>query len=740
MALDSDPVGPDRPQFRHMVSTQTIRRDNRGLGQRLGRVATAAAEGLQPLDKVARTAGANAAHALRCNVVRFAKRHFARYLAPPNTHTAETPTQARPDRLSWASVRRLLHPAARLSRWLDSVGLLLRPLLGLKSLAWRIFVANLLGLGVMIGGVLYLSQHQTWLIDTKTESLQAQGEIIAQAIADSGATDGLGSRFPDPDNLLEPDATRGGSLRTYDLDTLEFPIRPDKVAPFLYRLTEQSGTRVRVYSRDGTLILDSRGPTKITRGEPPSAGHDKAPSIQDFWSRAYAVFTPSSLPVYKEIGSANGTAYAEVRMALQGTSTPMLMVNDKGQHIVSVAIPVERMKGIIGAVLVSTRDGEIDGVMRVERHIISWVAALAVLATALSSMLLARTIAGPMRRLSEGALKVKRNISAREALPEFPDRKDEIGQMAASFRDMTAALYRRIELSEKFAADVAHELKNPVTAVRSATESLTYVTNEADRNELVANIQNDLKRLDKLITDISNFSRLDAELSLHETAPVDMARLVKGVAQTLNDINGAKQGRKPVTVEFENGAAALPASFVVQGHDGRLSQVLTNLIDNAISFSPERGKVSVRLSQSAGEIEVSIEDEGPGIPPCRFEKIFERFYTDRPDSEAISGKNSGLGLSISQEIVEAHGGRIWAENRKPGAGASPGASLGADPDAIPSVVVTGVPVGARFVVRLPVNDQGRQRTSPKAAIKIQGRPKPQALLKSEELALSDRTM
>jgi two-component system sensor histidine kinase ChvG len=223
---------------------------------------------------------------------------------------------------------------------------------------------------------------------------------------------------------------------------------------------------------------------------------------------------------------------------------------------------------------------------------------------------------------------------------------------------MTDSLYRRIELSEKFAADVAHELKNPVTAVRSAAETLGYVKSEADRSELLHNMQHDLNRLNKLISDISNFSRLDAEMTLQEAERVDIAKVLEQLATAFNDMHGRDDGSKPVRIQIPPSSRPL----IVLGHEMRLGQVITNLIDNAISFLPENGTVVVSCIKSGSKVEIQVEDNGPGIPADKLETIFGRFYTDRPDSERVRGKNSGLGLSISREIVEAHGGRIWAEN------------------------------------------------------------------------------
>ncbi len=580
----------------------------------------------------------------------------------------------------------VLKPAA------DGLGELwsrVRPRLGLKSLYWRILIVNLSGLAVMLLGILFLSAQQDWLIEAKRESIQAQAQMIADAIVREATSDERGFGFPNPDQLLDGDRTKTFDLRPYELQDFAFAIQPEKVAPILQRYSNASGQRARIYARDGTLIYDSAGfSSRVIRRDLPPLGESDNPTIQSFWTRLDSLFMPSNMPIYKEIGRANGRAYPEVAAALEGETLPLplMMVNDRGGHIVSVAMPIQRMKAVQGALLLSTREGDIDGIRRKERHFITWIFIVALVATALTALALAGTIARPMRKLSEAALAVKRNISAAKDLPTFPDHKDEIGQMASAFRDMTVALYKRIELSEKFAADVAHELKNPVAAVSGAAQSLSYVKNDKDRNELLDNIQTDLKRLDKLISDIWNLSKIDADLSLSESERVDIRKLAAGVASVFNDMRGNERNPRPVTTQIQALDPGQDQQYHVNGHESRLGQVLTNLVDNALSFSPPDGRVWVRLKSAEGVIEIDVEDEGPGIPEDAFEKIFARFYTDRPDSEAIQGKNSGLGLSITQEIVEAHAGRIWAENR-----------LGDDGATV---------MGARFRVTLPAMRQG----------------------------------
>ena len=297
------------------------------------------------------------------------------------------------------------------------------------------------------------------------------------------------------------------------------------------------------------------------------------------------------LPVYREIGGANGTAYPEVRMALSsGTATPMLLVNDKGEQIVSMAVPIQYRRAVQGVLLLSTRPGEIDEVLAEERNGIILLALTAFAATLLASFLLARTIAGPMRRLSEVAENVSRNISARHELPGLSHRADEVGQMAAAFREMTASLYRRIEASERFAQDVAHELRNPLTAAGSTAQALAYAKSPAQQQELVGQIQAELKRLNKLITDVSNVSRLDAELALQETEPVDLRQVLQGVVEGFR--YRLESGSCRIVLDIAE-VPHNPSAFVVQGHDARLGRVITNLLDNALSFAPGQSVITI---------------------------------------------------------------------------------------------------------------------------------------------------
>ncbi|HMM64389.1 MAG TPA: HAMP domain-containing sensor histidine kinase, partial [Mesorhizobium sp.] len=301
--------------------------------------------------------------------------------------------------------------------------------------------------------------------------------------------------------------------------------------------------------------------------------------------------------------------------------------------------------------------------------------------TAILSLLLASTIANPLRRLSAAAVRVRRGVKNREEIPDFSDRQDEIGNLSVAVRDMTNALYARIEAIESFAADVSHELKNPLTSLRSAVETLPLARNEASRNRLMEVIQHDVKRLDRLITDISDASRLDAELAREDAGRVDLARFISDLVAVSRE---ASHHKKKVEIELK--VAKPPQGvkgYFVQGHDLRLGQVVTNLIENARSFVPdEHGRIAISLARAGKFNVVTVDDNGPGIRAETIERIFERFYTDRPSGEAF-GQNSGLGLSISRQIVEAHGGTLTAQNIP---GAKPGEIR-----------------GARFVVTLPAD-------------------------------------
>jgi two-component system sensor histidine kinase ChvG len=549
-----------------------------------------------------------------------------------------------------------------------------------SSLVRRIVVLNLAGLVAMLAGILYLNQFRAGLIEARVQSLKIQGEIMAGAIA-SSATVEVDSITIDPDRLLQLQA--GESIGVNE-EILEFSINPERVAPLMRRLVTPTRVRARVYDREGTLLLDSRALYSrgdILRFDLPPPSREDTTFFERLFLQIKKVLGFRPPPFSEEIIATNGRNLAEVMRALSGQTASLERTNALGQTIVSVAVPIQRFRAVRGVLLLSTQGGDIDAIISAERMAIFRIFAVAAGVMLIVSALFAGTIAGPIRRLSAAADRVRRGVKARIEIPDFTDRSDEIGHLSGSLRDMTRALYNRIEAIESFAADVAHELKNPLTSLRSAVETLPLARNEDSRARLLAIIQHDVRRLDRLISDISDASRLDAELARTDAEPVDLVRLAETVVAVQNEVKRAS----PVFIRLAIAPHPMGRdAYIVPGHDLRLGQVITNIVDNACSFSPEGGEVRVFMQREPQAVTMSVEDDGPGIPPHALERIFERFYTDRPEEQGF-GQNSGLGLSISRQIVEAHRGTIAAENRL--------GPTDADGEA--------TRLGARFIVRLP---------------------------------------
>jgi two-component system sensor histidine kinase ChvG len=569
-----------------------------------------------------------------------------------------------------------------------------------KTLLRRIIFANLIGLAILLCGVFYLAQYREGLIDAWRESLKAQGENFASLIAiNATREEGTGRIVLNPDVLPEIDGAHK-LLRDEPISSLQLSMKPERIAPLFTRLPDK--IRARVYDTSGVMVVDSdrllkKG--KLTGREAPEPAVQRGgrQRVRTAWTRFMAWLQRGQIPVYREIEGANGKSYPEVGAALaggRGHSHAILMITEAGQHILSVATPIIYRDEVRGAVLLSTRPAALEEYIQEERFALLGLALTALAATLIASVLTYRTIAGPMRKLSESAENISRNIGARAKLPHLAGRADEIGQMNAAFRTMTESLYRRIEASELFAREVAHELKNPLTAARSTAESLAYVKTPEMREELVRQIQGELARLNRLISDVSAVSRLDAELAYGGSEPVDVRDLLRGVMCIFQDC--CSNSALELVLDIQD--RWLPAdAFIVLGHEARLGRVITNLLDNAISFSPEGGVVAVRARRLDTAIEIIVDDDGPGIPADMLDDIFERFYSDRPQSDSTLGKNSGLGLSISRDIIDAYGGCIEASNRLAAAGA---ATARLDHPTLGERRQPGV-VGTRFTVRLP---------------------------------------
>jgi len=388
-------------------------------------------------------------------------------------------------------------------------------------------------------------------------------------------------------------------------------------------------------------------------------------------------------PPYEEHPNQSAEDYGEVVAALQGETTIRVRTLESGNFIITVATPVQRFRRVLGSLMLSADTSEIREIIFEERLTILKIFGLSLGVTLLLSFFLASTIARPIHRLARAADAVRKGIGRTTALKNFSRRRDEIGALSRSLSDMTDTLHKQIDAVESFAADVAHELKNPLSSLRSAVETMQHTGDKDVREKLLAIIQEDVLRLDRLISDISNASRLDAELSRSEMGPVDLGMLVQTIVETYQTTGKANIHK----FEFKTPKAG---TYKVTGIDGRLGQVVYNLLDNAISFTPKGGVIAIKLSRKKGIIEFSVEDQGPGLPPEAEEKIFNRFYSERPRKEAF-GIHSGLGLSISRQIVEAHFGTIHAENVYAEAPKVRAKGKAKEP------VITG----ARFVVRLP---------------------------------------
>ncbi|MCF6320825.1 MAG: sensor histidine kinase [Rhizobiaceae bacterium] len=546
-----------------------------------------------------------------------------------------------------------------------------------SSLSRRIATLNLIALVVLLSGILYLNQFREGLIDARVESLMIQGRIIAGAIAAS-ATVETDSITVDPDKLIELQAGESISATSDPESDLYPALSPEKVAPLLRSLIRPTQTRARVYDSEGSLLLDSRhlyAGGQVLRYDLPPLNEEEPGMIDRIGKALNRWLQGNDLPVYREL-TGNDEPYPEVKEALIGGPATVVRMTERGELIVSVAVPLQRFRAVHGVLLLSTQGGDIDRIVTDERIAIMRLFLVASIVTLILSILLASTIANPLRKLSEAAIRVRYGIKSRVEIPDFSSRQDEVGNLSSALRSMTDSLYGRIEAIEQFAADVSHELKNPLTSLRSAVETLPLAKTENAKKRLMAVIQHDVIRLDRLITDISDASRLDADLVREDTAIIDVANLLENVVKANQEIR--KSDRKLIIDLKISRKKNRKKEFLILGHKTRLGQVFTNLIDNARSFVPAKsGRIDITLRRVGSEIEIIVDDNGPGINAEDVSKIFERFYTDR-EGEDNFGQNSGLGLSISKQIVEAHGGTIVVENI---------------PDS-----------GARFIVCIPVEN------------------------------------
>ncbi len=535
----------------------------------------------------------------------------------------------------------------------------------LSPLTLRILAVNVLALLLLMAGLLYLGQYQERLIQAELETLTTEARIFAGAL-------GEGAVQPSYDEFNEP------------AQTMSFELARQMIR----RLVETTDTRTRLFAPSGEVVADSR----VLGGPKAQVQIEELPPLRDgnrLTELGIAVYDwvvntvpgREHLPVYPGLGARSAEQFPDVKQALAGELVRSVWrverPDGRMEMLLTVALPVQRYKQVLGAVYISRAGTEIDRAVRQQRLDILKLFGAVLGVTVLLSLYLASTIARPVRRLAEAADAVRHGHGREAEIPEFPHRHDEIGDLSVSLKAMTEALWARMDAIERFAADVAHEIKNPLTSMRSAVETVRRVKTDEQRERLLAIIHHDVQRLDRLISDISNASRLDAELSRAKAAPVDVGKLL-GMLKDIQDATRSTpgDGGAPDSPRLELDLPA-GADLTVAGLEGRLTQVFQNLLSNALSFSPPGGVVTFAARAEPGRVVVTCADQGPGIPEGKLAAIFDRFYSERPKTEAFGG-HSGLGLSISKQIVEAHGGSIRAENLKAPDGTVTGALFTVD--------------------------------------------------------------
>lgn len=506
---------------------------------------------------------------------------------------------------------------------------------GGSRLGGFILALNLLSLLILFGGALALNEWSRGLINARQESLASQAQLLANLLGEAGATRG------DPIPSLNPN---DASL-----------LLRDNFIP--------AGQRARLYDLDGLLVTDSYAVSDHIPGRALPAARPAGTSPDADLAREKAADGRRTEAARLVLGQ-------EVERALAGEPQTSVRRNEEGERVVSVSIPVRHVQQVLGVLTLEA--GDVDEILAAQRGALVPFALVALAVNLLASLLLHLFVARPVMRLSAAADQVKLQRARAISLPDLEDRKDEIGDLARSLESMTETLSTRMDAIEGFAADVSHEIKNPLTSIRSALETLPLVKTDEQRAKLTALLQQDVRRLDRLITDISNASRLDADLSRDRPRAIDLTALLGEIVNVYETTS--KPGEARVRLENDTLDAKAPEARVM-GRDGPLGQVFRNLIDNARSFSPAGGEVRVRLARGEAEPglwRITVEDDGPGIPAENLETVFQRFYTSRPKGAAF-GSNSGLGLSIVRQIVEAHGGEARAENRLDEAGQVQGA-------------------------------------------------------------------
>jgi two-component system sensor histidine kinase ChvG len=502
------------------------------------------------------------------------------------------------------------------------------------GIAGIIFIANFAGIVILVLGSLLFNELRSGLTRARMDALRAQGSTIASVLAEAAIP---------ADAVPVLDEARARAI--------------------LRRLSREPGARLRLFSRDLRPIADSTILDDIVNvRELPPLG-PAAPDITEVAGRAV-----SNVRVFMQ-GASDDPKKAlirEVSTALQGNVVQSERFDEEGRRVVSVTVPIQRIRAVVGALTLES--GDVSEIVEAERRALYPFIFSAILVTAISATLLAWSIAVPLRRLAAAADNVRRGRAQALEADTLRKRPDEIGDLADALAAMTSSLQERIDANERFAADVAHEIKNPLAAIRNAAELLPRAATADSKAKLESIILNDARRVDRLVTDIANASRLDAELARASQQKFSIADMLDDLAKAYGSIGHGRQVE--IALQFGDETDRLSVS----GREEAISRILTNLLDNAMSFSPSPSTISLSGRRESKLIRVEVADEGPGIPEEALQSIFNRFYTHRPttlgeEGQAAFGKHSGLGLAIARQIAESHGGSIWAENRADRSGA-----------------------------------------------------------------------
>ncbi len=522
-----------------------------------------------------------------------------------------------------------------------------------SPLARKIITFNLVGLFVLLAGVLYLDPGRDSMLRQRASAFVSQAELIADVF--EARLSATGAPTLSADQAEDASQTMSG---------LDLP----------------QGLQVVLFSANGELVATSEG--LVPRVILPENGAERSTIITDFLNTVVEGVLSTSARRQTDGNTAGTVANVKELANVVAREGTILRsgADGNGKNVFTVVTPVEVNGTFAGAVGLISAAGEVDEIIRAEREQVYQMFVVAILVSVGLSLVLASTIANPLSDLATAA-EVGREKNARKLspsrvrIPDLSGRPDEIGRLSGALRGMVTALYDRIDANEQFAADVAHEIKNPLASLRSAVGTLHLAKTDEQRKKLLDVIEHDVRRLDRLVSDISNASRLDSELVKEEEESFDLIKLVSNLSEYLGNEARSKG------VDFISDLPADPIQ--IHGLEARLAQVFVNLITNAVSFCEDGDAVRIWARRRDNRVLVVVEDTGPGIPEQALNKIFNRFYSERPVGQF--GNHSGLGLAISKQIVEAHGGVIWAENIRP-----------TDAD------VTSDPLGARFVVGLPI--------------------------------------